>query len=125
MWRNRNSRNLATGVRDLLSGYGIHSVAAAGFQAPGVIVSYTGDPAIQNGSKFAKIGLQVAPGVPLQCDEPSDFQTFRLGLFGIDKLRDVDAAVSRVETALRKIFPHAGSQEFEKTDEQVEICTPA
>lgn len=67
-------------VRALLERRGIRSVAAAGFQAPGVVVSYTDDPDIQNGSKFLALGLQVAAGVPLQCDEPAGFSTFRIGL---------------------------------------------
>lgn len=112
-------------VRTILSGYGISSVAAKGFQAPGVIVSYTNDPAVQNGSRFAEIGFQVAAGVPLQCDEPSDFQTFRLGLFGIDKLKDVDAAVARVQTALEAIFSHPETHTENEVTERVEICSPA
>ena len=76
-----------------LAAHGIKSVAADGFGAPGVVVSYTGDAGMQNGSKFAAAGMQIAAGVPLRCDEPADFQTFRLGLFGLDKLHDVDAAV--------------------------------
>ena len=121
----QRQQELGDRVRTLLAGYGIYSVAADGFQAPGVIVSYTSDPTIQNGSKFAENGLQVAPGVPLQCDEPSDFQTFRLGLFGIDKLNDVDAAVGRIETALKKIFGQTGTNNKYEVAEEVEICTPA
>ena len=78
--------------------------AAEGFQAPGVVVSYTDDPDIQNGKKFLEVGLQVAAGVPLQCDEPEDFLTFRIGLFGLDKLNNVDATVSRLEEALNQIL---------------------
>ena len=80
------------------------SVAAEGFQAPGVVVSYTDDADIQTGKKFLGVGLQIAAGVPLKCDEPDDFQTFRLGLFGLDKLKDVDGAVSRLEEALNQIL---------------------
>lgn len=90
-------------IRALLESRGIQSVAAEGFKAPGVVVSYTTDAALQNGSKFAAEGMQIAAGVPLQCDEPADFQTFRLGLFGLDKLYDVDAAVARFEAALDKV----------------------
>jgi len=68
-------------------------VAAEGFGAPGVVVSYTDDGDLQNGSKFAAAGMQIAAGVPLAVDEPADFRTFRIGLFGIDKLRDVDATL--------------------------------
>ena len=90
-------------VRALLTGKGFPSVAAAGFQAPGVVVSYTSDAEIQNGKKFAAQGLQSAAGVPLQCDEGADFQTFRLGLFGLDKLRNVDRTVQHLEQALSQI----------------------
>ncbi|MDE3029932.1 MAG: alanine--glyoxylate aminotransferase family protein, partial [Paracoccaceae bacterium] len=72
------------------------SVAADGFGAPGVVVSYTDDPEVQNGKKFAAKGLQIAAGVPLQCDEPEGFRTFRLGLFGLDKLYDVDGTLARL-----------------------------
>ncbi len=87
-------------VRTLLEGRGFASVAREGFQAPGVVVSYTGDPAIQNGSRFAAAGLQIAAGVPLMCDEPPDFRSFRLGLFGLDKLSDIDRAVGNLAAAL-------------------------
>lgn len=87
-------------VRALLAARGIRSVAAEGFGAPGVVVSYTDDPGVQNGSKFSAQGVQIAAGVPLQVDEPQGFSTFRLGLFGLDKLYDVDATVARLEAAL-------------------------
>ncbi len=90
-------------VRALLTGKGFPSVAAAGFQAPGVVVSYTSDAEIQSSKKFAAQGLQTAAGVPLQCDEGADFQTFRLGLFGLDKLRNVDRTVQHLEQALSQI----------------------
>lgn len=90
-------------IRSLLSDKGFKSVAAAGFDAPGVVVCYTDDDDIRSGKKFADVGLQIAPGVPLQCDEPADFKTFRIGLFGLDKLKDVDSAVARFATALEKI----------------------
>ena len=88
---------LGDGVRKMLSERGVTLVAAEGFGAPGVVVAYTEDPDVQNGSKFAAHGLQIAAGVPLQCDEPAEFRTFRLGLFGLDKLYDVDAALARLE----------------------------
>ena len=72
------------------------SVAAEGFGAPGVVVSYTDDPEIQSGRAFAAQGMQIAAGVPLQCDEPADFSTFRLGLFGLDKLYDVPGTLARL-----------------------------
>ncbi|WP_449433087.1 aminotransferase class V-fold PLP-dependent enzyme [Pseudomonas putida] len=91
-------------VRALLTGKGFRSVAAPGFQAPGVVVSYTDDGAIKNGSKFAAHGLQIAAGVPLQCDEPADFQTFRIGLFGLDKLHNIERSVSTLEQALDAVM---------------------
>jgi len=95
---------LGDGVRAMLAARGIRSVAAQGFGAPGVVVSYTTDPDIQNGKKFAALGMQIAAGVPLQCDEPEGFMTFRLGLFGLDKLYDVPAALARLEKALDQVL---------------------
>ena len=95
---------LGDAVRAALADKGIKSVAAPGFGAPGVVVSYTDDPAVQNGSKFAALGMQIAAGVPLQCDEPEDFRTFRLGLFGLDKLYDVDATLARLLPVLHKVL---------------------
>ena len=97
-------QELGRKVRQLLENRGIRSVAAEGFQAPGVVVSYTRDGEIQNGRKFLNEGMQIAAGVPLQCDEPDDFQTFRLGLFGLDKLKDVDRTVASLEQALNRIL---------------------
>jgi aspartate aminotransferase-like enzyme len=91
-------------VRSLLVDNGFKSVAAEGFEAPGVVVSYTDDDGIRSGKKFADAGLQIAPGVPLQCDEPEDFKTFRIGLFGLDKLHDVESAVARLANALDRIL---------------------
>ena len=87
-------------VRALLETRGIRSVAAAGFQAPCVVVSYTDRPDWHDGSAFAAQGLQIAAGVPLACDEPTDFRTFRIGLFGLDKLKDIDRTVATFERAL-------------------------
>jgi aspartate aminotransferase-like enzyme len=87
-------------VRALLQAKGIASVAAPGFQAPGVVVSYTDKTDWHNGSAFAAQGLQIAPGVPLACDEPADFRTFRIGLFGLDKLKNVERTVATFERAL-------------------------
>lgn len=92
--------SLGRRAREVLAQRGFASVAARGFEAPGVIVSYTDDPAIQNGSAFAAHGMQVAAGVPLQCDEPEDYSTFRLGLFGLDKLQDVNRTVERLANVL-------------------------
>ena len=97
-------QELGDKVRTLLVSKGIKSVAAEGFQAPGVVVSYTDNSDIQTGKKFAEIGLQIAAGVPLQCDEPEDFQTFRLGLFGLDKLNNIDRTVQKLEEALNQIL---------------------
>ena len=99
-----DQQELGDKVRALLTGKGIKSVAAEGFQAPGVVVSYTDDKGIQTGKKFAEVGIQIAAGVPLRCDEPEDFQTFRLGLFGLDKLQNIDRTVSRLEEALGQIL---------------------
>jgi aspartate aminotransferase-like enzyme len=90
-------------VRALLVEKGFTSVAAEGFQAPGVVVSYTTDPDIQSGKKFINLGLQTAAGVPLQCDEPADYQTFRIGLFGLDKLHDPAGTTGRLRAALEKL----------------------
>lgn len=90
-------------VRALLAENGFKSVAAPGFEAPGVVVSYTKDPEFQNGKKFMGEGMQIAAGVPLMCDEPADFRTFRIGLFGLDKLGDVDGTVAKLETVLDKL----------------------
>jgi len=95
---------LGDGVRAMLREKGITSVAADGFGAPGVVVSYTDDPDIQNGSKFAAQGMQIAAGVPLQCDEPEGFATFRLGLFGLDKLYDVEATIERLKRVLDQVL---------------------
>ena len=98
-------------VRALLTSRGMPSVAAEGFQAPGVVVSYTTDPDIQSGKAFIAQGLQTAAGVPLMCDEPSDFRTFRLGLFGLDKWADVDRSVGQLSKALDAIGVNAINKE--------------
>jgi len=95
---------LGDGVRAMLKDKGIVSVAADGFGAPGVVVSYTSDPEVQNGKKFAALGMQIAAGVPLQCDEPEGFSTFRLGLFGLDKLYDVDGTIARLKRVLDQVL---------------------
>jgi aspartate aminotransferase-like enzyme len=92
-------------VRALLESRGIQSVAAKGFQAPGVVVSYTTDVGMHNSKKFSALGLQTAAGVPLQCDEPADFMTFRIGLFGLDKLHNPDRCVAQLEAALDEMVP--------------------
>ncbi|MFM7341689.1 MAG: aminotransferase class V-fold PLP-dependent enzyme [Betaproteobacteria bacterium] len=90
-------------VRLLLSQAGFPSVAGPGFEAPGVVVSYTTDPDIQSSKKFLAAGLQTAAGVPLQCDEPADFRTFRIGLFGLEKWYHVDRTVGHLKTALTQL----------------------
>ena len=95
---------LGARVRALLAERGIKSVAARGFEAPSVVVVYTDDDGMRSGAKFAAQGLQTAAGVPLQCDEPADFMTFRLGLFGLDKLHDVERTVGYLEEALDAIL---------------------
>ena len=92
--------DLGRQVRALLESRGLVSVAAKGFQAPGVVVSYTSDPDIHSSKKFLALGLQTAAGVPLQCDEPADFMTFRIGLFGLEKLHNVERSVGHLAAAL-------------------------
>src|SRR5690606_26605875 len=96
-------QQLGDRVRAMLNEKGFHSVAAAGFEAPGVVVCYTDDDGIQSGTKFAQAGVQAAAGVPLQCGEPQSFKTFRIGLFGLDKWADIDACVHRLEEAVDRI----------------------
>lgn len=96
-------QELGDKVRALMAAHGFKSLAAPGFEAPGVVVCYTDDPDIHNGSKFAAAGLQTAAGVPLMCDEPDDFRTFRVGLFGLDKLHNVDRTVASLEKALVQV----------------------
>ncbi len=91
-------------VRALMASKGIRSVAAEGFQAPGVVVSYTDDDGMHTGKAFIAQGLQSAAGVPLRCDEPADFKTFRVGLFGLDKWHNPDRTVASLEAALNKII---------------------
>jgi len=91
-------------VRALLAGQGLPSVAAPGFEAPGVVVSYTHDAGLHSGKAFLAEGLQTAAGVPLQCDEGPEFKTFRIGLFGLDKLHNPQRSVASLERALRKIL---------------------
>jgi aspartate aminotransferase-like enzyme len=99
----KNQEELGIKVRKLLESKGFTSVAAPGFQAPCVVVSYTTDPEIQNGKKFMALGLQTAAGVPLQVGERADFRTFRIGLFGLEKLMHIDDTVQRLATAVEKI----------------------
>jgi aspartate aminotransferase-like enzyme len=94
---------LGAKVRALMESRGFPSVAADGWKAPGVVVSYTTDPGIQNGKKFMEVGLQTAAGVPLQCDEGPDFKTFRIGLFGLEKWHNVDRTVGHLVAALDKV----------------------
>ncbi len=96
--------DLGAQVRQLLESNGLPSVAAEGFKAPGVVVSYTTDLGLQNGSKFAAVGLQTAAGVPLQCDEGPDFRTFRIGLFGLEKWHNVERTVGHLRTALAQVI---------------------
>ncbi|MBK1682316.1 aminotransferase class V-fold PLP-dependent enzyme [Rhodoferax fermentans] len=97
---------LGNQVRALLESRGFPSVAAEGFKAPGVVVSYTTDPDIQNSKKFLAQGLQTATGVPLQCDEPADFRTFRIGLFGLDKLHKPERSLAQLAAALDQMGIH-------------------
>jgi len=99
----REQLELGQKVRQLLTDRGFKSVAAEGFQAPGVVVCYTDDPDIHNGRKFLEQGLQIAAGVPLQCDEPAGFRTFRIGLFGLDKLHNIERTVAHLRDALENL----------------------
>jgi aspartate aminotransferase-like enzyme len=96
---------LGRAVRASLARRGVRSVAAEGFGAPGVVVAFTDDPDVQNGRKFAAEGLQIAAGVPLMLDEGAGYRSFRIGLFGLDKLGDVAASVARLDAAFDKVFP--------------------
>ena len=96
-------QELGDRVRALLATRGFRSVAAAGFEAPGVIVCYTDDEAMRSASKFAAVGVQVGAGVPLQCDEPADFKSFRIGLFGLEKLHNIDRTVATLAAALDRM----------------------
>lgn len=94
---------LGTAVRALFSKHGFKSVAAPGFEAPGVVVNYTDNQNLHTGKAFIELGLQTAAGVPLMCDEPADYKTFRIGLFGLDKLQNVERTVARLEAALQRL----------------------
>lgn len=104
-WDATKTRQIELGarVRGVLEGAAFPSVAAEGFKAPGVVVSYTDDDGIRTGKKFAEVGLQIAAGVPLMCDEPDGFKSFRLGLFGLDKLSDVERTVGTFQEALERV----------------------
>ena len=97
-------QQLGERVRALLAHEGIASVAAPGFQSPGVVVSYTDDVEWHSGRAFAALGLQIAAGVPLAVDEPADFRSFRIGLFGLDKLMHVDRTVENLDHALSALL---------------------
>ena len=99
----QQQQGLGDAVRALLVRQGFPSVAAPGFQAPGVVVSYTDDAGLSSGKTFLGLGLQTAAGVPLQCDEPADFKTFRIGLFGLDKLANIDRTVAHLAHALSQV----------------------
>lgn len=96
-------QTLGRQVRELLAARGFKSVAAPGFEAPGVVVSFTTDPELQSGKKFLGVGLQIAAGVPLQCDEGPDYRSFRIGLFGLDKLHNAPRSVKSLEDALSRL----------------------
>jgi len=111
----RLQQQLGDKVRAMLAKHGFSSVAAPGFEAAGVVVVYTNNPSIQNGSRFAQHGLQVAAGVPLMVDEGPDFSTVRMGLFGLDKLTDLDGTVARLEAAVIKVLDGSKSPQDEAT----------
>ncbi|TNC71290.1 aminotransferase class V-fold PLP-dependent enzyme [Rubellimicrobium roseum] len=95
---------LGRAVRDMLKQKGCVSVAAPGWEAPSVVVCFTDDPEVQSGRRFAAEGMQIAAGVPLQVDEPESFRSFRVGLFGLDKLRDVEGTVERFRVVADRVF---------------------
>ena len=99
-----NQIELGSRIRSSLEKAGFKSVASKAFQAPGVVVSYTDDADIQSGKKFTANGMQIAAGVPLMCDEGEDYKSFRIGLFGLDKLQDVDGAVERFDKVLEQVL---------------------
>jgi aspartate aminotransferase-like enzyme len=99
-----DQKELGRRVRAMFAEKGFRSVAAEGFQAPSVVVSFTDDPDIQTGKRFAAEGLQIAAGVPLMCDEPEDYRSFRIGLFGLDKLQNIDRTVDNLEKALDQLL---------------------
>ena len=96
-------QKLGRKVRAMLNRAGFNSIAAEGFQSESVIVSHTDQAEIKNGSLFAQVGVQVAGGVPLMCGEPDGFSTFRIGLFGLDKLTNIDSTVERLERAIKDV----------------------
>ena len=95
---------LGDGVRAMMAEKGVKSVAADGYGAPGVVVCYTDDPDVKTGKAFAAEGMQIAAGVPLQVGEPDSFSTFRIGLFGLDKLYDVDGTLARLKAVVDKVL---------------------
>ncbi|MER7077253.1 aspartate aminotransferase [Saccharopolyspora kobensis] len=95
--------DLGSRVRALLAEHGLPSVATDEFAAPSVVVVHTDDPELRSGARFKEAGIQIAAGVPLHCDEPADFSTFRIGLFGLDKLGDVEGTLARLRTGLDKV----------------------
>ena len=95
--------DLGNKIRAVLEEHGYKSVAADGYKSPGVIVSYTNDPAIKSGAKFSQAGMQIAGGVPLKCGEPEDFSTFRIGLFGLDKLTNIQRTVETFSSTLSTV----------------------
>jgi len=99
----KNQEDLGLKVRAMLEAKGFKSVAAPGFQAPCVVVSYTKDPDVQNGKKFMALGMQTAAGVPLQVGERDDFRTFRIGLFGLEKLLNIDRTFGHLSSALDRL----------------------
>ena len=90
-------------MRALMEEHGFQSVAADGFKAPSVIVSFTNDPDMKTGKRFAEQGVQIAAGVPLEIGEPTDYMSFRIGLFGLDKLLNIDRTVENFGLALKKL----------------------
>lgn len=92
-------------TRAMMKGKGFKSVAAPGYEAPGVVVSYTDDPNMF--AKFKGIGFQIAAGVPFMIDEPAGNHTFRIGLFGLDKVYGKAEHIATLADALDRVMADA------------------
>ena len=103
---------LGATARELLDSRGLTSVAAPGSEAPGVLVYYSprgvDNPLMM--TRFKNHGLQIAMGVPWRIDEPHGTRTFRLGLFGLDKMKNIPGTVGKLEKALDAVLLESGHE---------------
>ena len=103
---------LGATARELLDSRGLTSVAAPGSEAPGVLVYYSplgvDNPLMM--TRFKNHGLQIAMGVPWRIDEPDGTRTFRLGLFGLDKMKNIPGTVGKLEKALDAVLLESGHE---------------